>query len=66
VPETELVGTGEALVASAGRTMPATWTKTAQDKPIALTDANGNPVALTPGNTWIELVPKTTGPLTVG
>jgi hypothetical protein len=66
VPETQLVGTGEAMVASGGKTMPATWTKTAVDKPLVLTDASGNPVALAPGNTWVELVPKTTGPITVG
>jgi hypothetical protein len=66
VPETQLVGTGEALVASGGKTVTVTWTKTAQDQRLALTDANGNPVALAPGNTWVELVPKTTGPITVG
>ena len=66
VPETQLVGTGQATVASAGRTMAATWTKTAQDQRLVLTGADGNPVLLTPGNTWIELVPKTTGPVTVG
>ena len=66
VPETQLVGTGAALVASGGKTMTATWTKTAVDKPLVLTDASGNPVDLAPGNTWVELVPKTTGPLTVG
>jgi hypothetical protein len=66
VPETQLLGRGDALVASAGRTMPATWTKTAQNQHVVLTGADGTPVALTPGNTWIELVPKTTGPITVG
>lgn len=66
VPETSLVGSGDALVASAGHTITATWSKAAQDQPLALTGADGQPIRLAPGNTWVELVPKTTGPLTVG
>lgn len=66
VPETQLVGKGDALVASGGRTIAATWTKTAQDQRLVLIGPDGNPIVLAPGNTWIELVPKTTGPITVG
>jgi hypothetical protein len=66
VPETVLVGSGDALVASAGHTVVAKWSKAAQDQPVALTGADGQPVQLAPGTTWVELVPKSTGPLTVG
>ena len=66
VPETLPQGRGEALVASAGRTMPATWVKNAVADPLVLLGADGNPVALTPGNTWIELVPNGGGAVTVG
>jgi hypothetical protein len=66
VPETVLTGTGQALVASAGHTVAATWTKGAQDQRLVLTGADGNPVLLAPGSTWIELAPKTTGPISVG
>jgi hypothetical protein len=66
VPETVLTGTGDATVASAGHTVAATWTKTADDQRLVLKGADGNPVLLAPGTTWIELVPKTTGPISVG
>ena len=66
VPETLLVGTGEALVASGGRTLPATWVKTSVDERLVLIGPDGNPVQLTPGTTWVELVPNRTGAVTVG
>jgi len=66
VPETQMVGTGEALVATGGRTLTATWTKNAAGEPVALTGADGQPVLLAPGNTWVELVPTRTGSVTVG
>lgn len=66
VPETVLVGSGDALVASAGHTIAATWSKAAADQPLALRGADGSPVLLAPGTTWVELVPRTTGPITVG
>jgi hypothetical protein len=66
VPETQMVGTGEALVATGGRTLAATWTKNSAGEPVALTGADGQPVLLAPGNTWVELVPTRTGSVTVG
>ena len=45
---------------------PATWSKASPDAPVVLTDANGQPVLLAPGNTWVELVPNRTGAVTVG
>jgi Protein of unknown function (DUF3048) N-terminal domain/Protein of unknown function (DUF3048) C-terminal domain len=65
VPETQLVGTGEALVASGGHTVPATWTKTGVGDPIELATADGRPVLMTPGTTWVELVPNGTGSVVV-
>lgn len=59
VPETQLVGQGTGLLASGGWTMPIKWSKASSDKQIVLTDNAGNPVTLTPGNTWVELVPTT-------
>ncbi|MGY2001756.1 DUF3048 domain-containing protein [Blastococcus sp. SYSU DS1024] len=66
VPETVLVGGGEALVATGGRTLAATWSKRAPTDPVALTGPDGNPVFLAPGTTWVELVPARTGSVTVG
>jgi len=61
VPTYDLVGEGEALVATGGKTIAATWHKAAQDQPMTLTTADGQDVLLAPGNTWVELVPQGTG-----
>jgi hypothetical protein len=61
VPETQMVGSGEALVATGGQTVAATWTKTSVTAPLVLTGGVGSTVTLAPGNTWIELVPTGSG-----
>jgi hypothetical protein len=61
VPETKLTGTGQALIASGGRSISATWTKAAVGSPLVLAGAAGAPITLAPGNTWIELVPNGSG-----
>jgi Protein of unknown function (DUF3048) N-terminal domain/Protein of unknown function (DUF3048) C-terminal domain len=66
VPETLLTGSGEALVATGGRTLAATWGKADLGTPLALTGADGQPVRLAPGTTWVELVPNGTGSVAVG
>ena len=66
VPETVMVGSGEALIATGGHTVTATWSKASVTAPVVLTGADGQPLRLAPGNTWIELVPKGTGSVTVG
>ncbi|MGY2078151.1 DUF3048 domain-containing protein [Blastococcus sp. SYSU DS0828] len=66
VPETVMVGGGEALVATGGKTLAATWAKGGPADPVALTGPDGNPVFLAPGTTWVELVPVRTGSVTVG
>jgi Protein of unknown function (DUF3048) N-terminal domain/Protein of unknown function (DUF3048) C-terminal domain len=65
VPETVMVGGGEALVASGGKTLAATWAKGSPGEPVALTGPDGNPVFLAPGSTWVELVPLRTGAVTL-
>jgi hypothetical protein len=66
VPETVMVGGGEALVASGGSTLLATWSKASETAPVVLTGPGGAPVQLAPGNTWVELVPNRTGSVTLG
>ena len=61
VPETVMTGTGEALVASAGHTVAATWSKPDVGDPVTLTAADGTDVELAPGSTWVELVPVDRG-----
>ncbi|MEE6294436.1 DUF3048 domain-containing protein [Georgenia wangjunii] len=57
VPETVMTGEGEALVAGAGRTIRATWSKRGTAEPLVLTDESGDHVRLAPGITWVELLP---------
>ncbi|MEP7763517.1 DUF3048 domain-containing protein [Sanguibacter sp. 25GB23B1] len=64
VPETEVVGTGPALVATGGMSVAATWSKASPADPFVLTAADGTPVTLAPGGTWVELVPTTSGSFT--
>ncbi|OLT54214.1 DUF3048 domain-containing protein [Cellulosimicrobium sp. CUA-896] len=66
VPETQLVGSGDAVVASGGKHVAVTWSKDAVDAPLRLTGADGLPVHLEPGATWIELVPTGSGSWAVG
>ncbi|WP_372595390.1 DUF3048 domain-containing protein [Actinotalea sp.] len=66
VPTYSLVGEGPVTVATGGRTVEGTWRKSATDEPLQLFDADGSPLLLAPGATWVELVPQGTGSFTVG
>ena len=66
VPTYSLVGSGDAVVATGGKTLAARWQKDAQDTPMRLVAADGSPVTLAPGTTWVELVPAGSGSLTLG
>lgn len=62
VPETILTGaSGDAMVAAGGKTLAARWAKAGVGDPVVLTTADGAPVLLAPGTTWVELVPNGTG-----
>ena len=66
VPTYNLIGSGEGWIATGGKTIPVNWSKHGDDQPMVLTLADGTPATLAPGNTWVELVPKGTGSLTIG
>jgi len=66
VPTYELVGSGDAVIATGGKTVQVRWQKDAEDAPLQLFTADGSPATLAPGNTWVELVPAGSGSLTVG
>ena len=54
-PEVVSVGSGGLIVLTAGQIIVGTWSRpTATDKPTLL-DSAGAPIALTPGQTWIEM-----------
>lgn len=59
-PEVQSIGSGNAFVFTNGQIVFGTWSRSAASQPIAILDANNNPIALTPGNTMIELAPPGT------
>jgi hypothetical protein len=56
-PIAEQVGSGEAWILTAGEVITGSWDRTSRTTPATYTDADSKPIELTPGNTWIELIP---------
>ena len=54
-PEAQTLGTGRAVVYSDGRKIEGTWSRQNPTDPFSL-EANGQPILLAPGRTWVELV----------
>jgi Protein of unknown function (DUF3048) N-terminal domain/Protein of unknown function (DUF3048) C-terminal domain len=57
VPEAELIGEGEAWVLTDGRLVKGRWSRLSHEVVTTYTDGSGASIGLTPGRTWIELVP---------
>jgi hypothetical protein len=57
IPESIVIGEGTGFVASAGKILHVKWSKESATSVPAIVDDAGNPVTLSPGQTWIELVP---------
>lgn len=55
VDEGVVVGSGRALILSGGRMIEARWSKPSIASVTDYTDAQGAPIALMPGNTWVML-----------
>ena len=53
--EAVLTGKGKAIVFTAGKEITGTWSRPDKSKPAQLLDAAGKVIALTPGQTWVEL-----------
>ena len=62
--EAQLVGRGPAKVFTNGREIDGSWSRAAKTDRIALIGADGEPILLTPGQTWVEL-PDVSYPITV-
>jgi Protein of unknown function (DUF3048) N-terminal domain/Protein of unknown function (DUF3048) C-terminal domain len=54
-PEAVTVGSGEAWIFADGQLVKGRWDRPSAEAPATFTDADGDPVKLTPGRTWIEL-----------
>jgi Protein of unknown function (DUF3048) N-terminal domain/Protein of unknown function (DUF3048) C-terminal domain len=59
-----LQGSGSAEVFSQGRMLHAHWSRTSPTSPAVYTTAGGRVIALTPGQTWVELL-DTGAPVTL-
>jgi hypothetical protein len=57
VPEAELIGEGEAWVLTAGKLIKGHWSRPSETQTTTYTLPSGEPIKLTPGRTWLELVP---------
>ncbi|MFT7501395.1 MAG: hypothetical protein ACI91Q_000190 [Gammaproteobacteria bacterium] len=55
-PEAVTLGEGQATVFSNGEVINGRWQKELAVYNFVLTDDEGNPIELTPGQTWVELV----------
>jgi hypothetical protein len=60
VPEALLVGDGEAWVLTDGKLVKGKWSRPTQNDVTTFVDAAGSPIALTPGQSWLELAPPGT------
>ena len=65
IPRTVVVGGGSGYVFSGGKVLAITFQKKNQNDPIHLFDSAGKPVLLSPGNTWVELMPKDVGSINI-
>jgi hypothetical protein len=54
-PEAQTVGTGPVWVFSDGGVITGSWTRDVNTEPLSFVSAEGEPIALNVGNTWIEL-----------
>lgn len=57
VPEAQVVGNGDAWILTGGVLIPAHWSKPSAGSVTRYVDSDGTEIRLTPGRTWVELVP---------
>jgi hypothetical protein len=61
VPEAEAIGEGDAWLLSDGQVQRGRWLKPSPDAPTAYVVTTGAPLRLTPGQTWVEVLPPGAG-----
>ncbi len=57
VPEAQVVGEGDGVVLTGGLAIRVRWSKPSESEVTRYVDVSGAEVRLTPGQTWVELVP---------
>ena len=55
-PEAVSIGSGTAVVLTDGKAVEGRWERPSVDAPLTFVDGNGQPVPLSAGRTWIEMV----------
>jgi hypothetical protein len=61
-PLPDLLAGGKVWVLRDGRAYAGTWDRAGVDKPFTVKGAAGKKLALRPGQTWVELLPKPSKP----
>jgi Protein of unknown function (DUF3048) N-terminal domain/Protein of unknown function (DUF3048) C-terminal domain len=56
-PDAVVVGRGRAWLLRDGRVVAGTWSRSSAARPLRLLGQDGQPLALRPGRTWVELLP---------
>ncbi len=65
VPETYFSGSGKGVLVHGDKAQRVLWQKKL-DTPLTLSSPEGEPVTVPTGHTWVELIPRTTGSITIG
>lgn len=61
LPSSHTTGSGQAWVFADGKVVEGTWERETETEWYTLTDADGNNIAVPPGQVWISLVPDIGG-----
>lgn len=56
-PAPVLTGQGQAMVLTGGKEYDGQWNRSGATDALSFVDGSGKPVAFTPGNTWIHILP---------
>jgi hypothetical protein len=62
-PYVVVTGSGACWVLRDGRLLPGRWVRPTYQAPVRLLDTAGNRIPLTPGRTWMELLPQPAVPI---
>lgn len=66
VPETKYEGQGKVMLFTGGEVVSGTWSKPELKSPLQLETSSGDPLQVPTGNTFIELMPKAEGAVSIG
>jgi hypothetical protein len=61
-PDVDVIGQGTAWVLRDGKLVTGTWRRPSASDQVQVLGADGKPIPLRPGRTWVELVPSTERP----